>query len=428
MAGVGSSTWGLAQWLEYIESCHPGEIDLGLDRVSQVATKLEINLNKSFVFTVGGTNGKGTTTRLLESVFSAAGLVVATYTSPHFQHYNERIRLAGQDISDQDLCRCFAQIEAKRSDIPLTYFEYGTLAALLFFTQTAPDVAVLEVGLGGRLDAINIIDADISIVTTVSMDHMDWLGDTRDAIGFEKAGIFRSEKPAICGDLDPPQTLIDHAQSIGSHLYLRNVDFSIFEKDESWDWKGRNQQGETLEFFDLGMPSVPLQNAATAIQAILLSPFCVTEAHMRSGLSNASLTGRMQMLKLNQSQCILDVAHNPESAAYLNSALSKLPPKQTHIVLGMLADKDIGQVLQTFSLEVEHWHLVSLNTPRGATATQLQAFFKDYAPNHLDKITLYSDVSSALTYLAQQLSEQDRVVVAGSFYTVTDALTYLTSP
>ncbi|WP_237748655.1 bifunctional folylpolyglutamate synthase/dihydrofolate synthase [Nitrincola nitratireducens] len=326
------------------------------------------------------------------------------------------------------MCQCFAQIEAARSDIPLTYFEYGTLAALLFFTQTAPDIVILEVGLGGRLDAINIIDADVSIVTTVSMDHMDWLGDTRDAIGFEKAGIYRSEKPAICGDLNPPQTLVDHAQSIGAHLFLRNLDFSIQEKDGVWDWKGRDLQGATVELLDLDMPALPLQNAATAVQAILLSPFSVTEAHIRSGLCSASLTGRMQMLRLNDSECILDVAHNPESAAYLSSALSKLPPKPTHVVLGMLADKDIGEVLRALRLDVEHWHLVSLDTPRGATAKQLQAFFNDCAPNHLDKLTLHSDVPSALTYLSQHLSEQHRVVVAGSFYTVTDALAYLTSP
>ncbi|TVQ73502.1 MAG: bifunctional tetrahydrofolate synthase/dihydrofolate synthase [Oceanospirillales bacterium] len=416
----------LATWLEEIEACHPAEIELGLDRMRQVAERLPIDLNESFKIIIGGTNGKGTSVRLLETILLEAGYSVGTYTSPHFVHYNERICLSGMPVDDSLICAAFTQIEAQREDIPLTYFEFGTLAALLIFAEQKPDFLLLEVGLGGRLDSVNLVDGDVSLVTTIALDHTEWLGPDRESIGFEKAGIFRSARPAVCGDASPPQSLIDHASNIGSPLFCQSQHFSFAKLDsDTWSWQGVDKDGQPVSISDLPMPRLPLQNASSVLQVLQLIPVTPSLQHIRQGLQKAQLMGRMQPGILSGFPCILDVAHNPESAAYLANHLADLlvihPQQKNHLVLGMLADKDMVQVCELLLPVVEHWHLVTLDTPRGASSSKLKAIL-DSLGVPPSSVAEYDNVKIALLQLPQLMDPAARVVIAGSFFTVTDAL------
>ena len=421
-----NETSPLAAWLEEIEACHPAEIELGLDRMRQVAERLPLNLEQSFKIIVGGTNGKGTSVRLLESILLEAGYRVGTYTSPHFVHYNERISLSGRPVDDALICAAFTQIEAQRDNIPLTYFEFGTLAALLIFAEQKPDFLLLEVGLGGRLDSVNLVDGDVSLVTTIALDHTDWLGPDRESIGFEKAGIFRSTRPAVCGDPLPPHTLIEHANKIGCSLFCQGQQFSYAQLDsDTWRWQGVNQAGQTVSLSDLPLPRLPLQNASSVLQVLQLIPVSLSPQQINQGLLKAQLMGRMQPATLSGFPCILDVAHNPESAAYLANHLASLllthPEQKNHLVLGMLADKDMAQVCELLLPVVEHWHLVTLHTPRGANSSQLKAIL-DSLGVPPSSVAEYDHVKIALSQLPQLMNPADRIVIAGSFFTVTDAL------
>lgn len=408
-------------WLRYIEACHPSEIELGLTRLAQVAQRLPIDLSRSLRIVVGGTNGKGSTLAMLDAVLRAQGLSTGVYTSPHFLRYNERIQLNGQPVADQQLCAVFAQIEQARGDIPLTYFEYGTLAALLVFSQAAVDVALLEVGLGGRLDAVNLVDADIAVVTTVALDHTDWLGPDRESIGFEKAGIFRAGKPALCGDPDAPTTLVGHAEHLGAPLYRNGIDYRYRREADGWDWSGHNGAGEAVRYHRLPLPGLPLANAALVVQILQLLPWAIDEQALRGGLQNARLTGRMQPASLGQLALTLDVAHNPEAAAYLAAQLQQTAAAgEVHLVLGMLADKDIPAVIEALAPAIRHWYPVSLEVPRGARAEVLVAAL-ERAGVPMQQVHPAASVAAALTHLQAQPID-GRVVVAGSFYTVAQAL------
>ena len=417
-----SANTPLANWLAAIEACHPAEIELGLDRMRQVAQRLPINLDQSIKVIVGGTNGKGTSVKLLETILLEAGYTVGTYTSPHFIRYNERVSLSGEPVEDAQLCQAFAQIEAHRQDVTLTYFEYGTLAALIIFAQTKPDVLLLEVGLGGRLDSVNLVDADIALISTIALDHTEWLGPDRESIGFEKAGIFRARSPAVCGDPDAPKSLIGHAQSINATLFRNGIDYQ-YERlsDDTWSWEGKNGSGEKVCFADLPLPRLPLQNAAAVLQVLQLMPVNVSREQLGLGLSKAQLTGRMQAASHAGFPCVLDVAHNPESAAYLAHALSTQPSRTTHLVLGMLADKDMFEVCQHLLPIVDYWHLVTLDTPRSATAAQLRGILNTLGVSS-SSVAEYPHVRAALSALPDLMESDSRVVIAGSFYTVTDAL------
>ncbi|MBV0931915.1 bifunctional tetrahydrofolate synthase/dihydrofolate synthase [Marinobacterium weihaiense] len=411
----------LTDWLERIEACHPSEIELGLDRLKAVADRLPINLSTATRVIVAGTNGKGSTLAMLDSILRQQGVKTGVYTSPHFLRYNERISVSGQPIDDASLIRAFNTIEQAREGVPLTYFEYGTLAALLVFTEQQVDVALLEVGLGGRLDAVNIVDADIALVTTVALDHTDWLGSDREAIGFEKAGIYRAGKPALCGDPDVPRALIEHADVLSAPLLCNGRDYRFVVLADGWEWSGQSAQGMPLQYRHLPLPVLPVQNAALVLQALQFLPFVIHEDAIRNGFKHAQLTGRMQSTQLGELGVTLDVAHNPEAAAYLASRLEADQSKRpVSLILGMLSDKDIAAVVDHLKPVVEHWYPVTLDVPRGADADELSRVLMDAGVPE----SCISSSASVATAVAQVVEEaaNSRVVIAGSFFTVADAL------
>ncbi len=417
----------LQQWLDWIESNHPVDlIDLGLDRLRQVYDRMALDFGSSQKVIVGGTNGKGSTIAMLDQVLRDQGKTVGCFTSPHFIRYNERIKLGGQPVNDELIIRAFKAIEQVRGDVGLTYFEYNTLAALHVFAMEKPDVMLLEVGLGGRLDAINIVDADISVVTTVSVDHIDWLGDDRNQIGYEKAGIYRSDCPAVCGDPNPPEKLVSYAKEIGAQLYRRGIEFNCQQTDEhGWIWQGGRFDRAPLTLSGLPEISLPKANAATVLQVLSLLDMMPEPHALKHSLMNASLTGRMQTASVAGVDYILDVAHNPEAAEYLADQLRGKPIKGvTRVVLGMLADKDIDQVLRLLLPVTDHWYLVSLNVPRGQKSEVLSDKLNQLGVA-VTLRTAYDTVAEALDSVKSEASPDDRVIIAGSFFTVSDALTAL---
>lgn len=413
----------LPDWLSYIETCHTHSIDLGLERISQVAQRLSVINFTCPVVTVAGTNGKGSTVALLAAILTAAGYRVGTYTSPHLIRYQERIQMAGHCISDQDLCQAFQQIEKSRSDIPLTYFEFGTLAALWTFKQAALDAIILEIGLGGRLDAVNCIDADLSIISTIDLDHMDWLGTTREKIGFEKAAIMRPNRPCVCGDFAPPQSILYTAQTLACPLYRQGVDFDYKLQSQSWSWNSQQ-----LSLNQLPLPNIDLQNAATVLQAIELlgDHFVITPLAIQDGLKQVFIAGRFHMFEKNGCQIIIDVAHNPAGGECLSKRLANTPCLgNTHAVVGMLADKDITNTLRPLKHHVDHWYVCDLNEGRGATARKLTQSLLDLEVKQA--ILEFSLPSLAFQNAYSSLQKNDRLLVFGSFHTAAAIYRYLES-
>lgn len=399
------ATSPLATWLSYLEHLHTKTIDLGLARVSQVAARMDVLKPAPFVFTVAGTNGKGTTCRTLESVLMAAGYKVGVYSSPHLVRYTERVRVQGNELAELAHTASFAEIEQARGDISLTYFEFGTLSALWLFKQAQLDIVILEVGLGGRLDATNIVDADVAVVTSIALDHTDWLGPDRESIGREKAGVFRGCKPAVVGEPDMPQTIAEVAQEKGALLLRRGVEWDYAVDPQSWHF--RDGQGELT---GLPLPQVPQPNAATALAALRASGLNVSEQAIRDGIKNALLPGRFQIVS-ETPRLILDVAHNPHAAAYLADRLKGQPTRgRTLAVIGMLHDKDIAGTLACLSEVVDGWYCAPLEGPRGATAEQLV--------EHLHEGGVYATVAQAWHAAMADAQPEDTVLVCGSFHTV----------
>lgn len=414
----------LPQWLEWIENNHPVDlIELGLDRLRIVYQRMSLDLSGSQKVIVGGTNGKGSTIAMLDQVLRDQGVTVGCFTSPHFLRYNERIKLAGQPVSDALIVRAFEAIEQARGDVRLTYFEYNTLAALHLFATEKPEVMLLEVGLGGRLDAINIVDADISVVTTVSVDHIDWLGDNREKIGYEKAGIYRAGCPAVCGDPNPPEMLTRYADEIGARLYQRGRDFNWQQTDsDHWLWQGEQADGSLLTVSGLPELTLPKANAATVMQVLSLLGMMPEPQQLKASLAKAELTGRMQQIRVAETDYILDVAHNPEAAEYLADQLRDKPVAgRTLMVLGMLADKDIDQVLSLLQPVIDQWYLVSLKGARGQSAQVLSEKLTSLGVV-VTLQTACDTVADALKAVKAEVGSADRVIVAGSFFTVSDAL------
>lgn len=412
----------LEQWLAWQETLHPAEIELGLDRVAAVARRLALLPPAPVVITVGGTNGKGSTVALLESLLRAAGYRVGAYTSPHLLRYNERVRVDGTDADDAALCAAFERVNQARGDISLTYFEFGTLAALDIFHRRQVEVAVLEVGMGGRLDAVNICDPDVAIVTTVDLDHAQWLGATREAVGFEKAGIFRSGRPAVFGGTDAPAALTAHAAAIGATLHRLGVDFGYRRADAQWDWWWDGRQRHALPLPAL-RGHAQLGNAATVLTALALvaDRLPLIQAQVRAGLLEVRLAGRFQV-EDGEVMRILDVAHNPEAARELALNLDALPcGGRTLAVVGMLGDKDIGGVLAVLHSRVDRWYPAGLAVPRGAAAERLAAALA-MAGVAVGAITPMSSVAAALAAARRDAAAGDRIVVFGSFHTVAAAL------
>jgi dihydrofolate synthase/folylpolyglutamate synthase len=406
----------LNEWLRYLELLHPQSIVMGLERVLRVRQALALAPGH-LIITVGGTNGKGSCCAMLEAILLHAGYRVGCYTSPHLLRYNERVRVGGSEVNDALLCVAFERIEAARGDTLLTYFEFGTLAAMLAFAAAKIDVAILEVGLGGRLDAVNAFDADCALVTSVDLDHQDYLGDTREAIGYEKSGIFRPGRPAICADSEPPATLIAHAREIGADLLLIDRDFGYIVDRSQWRYWGPRSKRHGLPHPAL-RGSHQLANAAACLTALdsLRERLPVAAQDIRSGLLNAEIAGRFQVLP-GRPQVILDVAHNPQAARALAVNLASMPKSaHTIAVFSMLKDKDIAGVVNAVKDRITHWFAASAEGPRGASAQQLEAALQRAGVSA--PVRRFEDVGGAWRAACQIAAENDKIIVFGSFLTV----------
>jgi dihydrofolate synthase/folylpolyglutamate synthase len=409
----------LASWLAYIEQQHPQTIALGLERVERVRESMGLAPGVP-VITVAGTNGKGSTCAMLEAILSAAGYRVGLYTSPHLLRYNERVRIAGREATDEALAAAFARVEAARAEdagaIRLTYFEFGTLAAVDLFLRSAVDVLVLEVGMGGRLDAVNAFAADCAIVTSIGLDHMDYLGATREAIGYEKAGIFRRGKPAVIADTAPPASLLAHAQAVGAQVLCIDKEFGYQAERGQWSYWGPTGRKSGIDYPAL-FGRIQLQNASAAFAALdaLQQTLPVTMQAMRRGLAELELPGRFQVLP-GRPTVVLDVGHNPHAAEALAANLSDMGAYgNTWAVFGMLRDKDIEGVVRLLSDRVDHWLACTLPPPRGARATELTQALRRAGINAVRE---FENPASAYAAARGQALESDRIIVFGSFQTV----------
>ena len=411
----------LAAWLAYLETLHPKTIAMGLERVAAVHAKMDAELVCPVV-TVTGTNGKGSTCAMLDSVLGCAGHRTGLYTSPHLMRYNERVKIAGKALADDALVGAFNAVEDARGDIPLTYFEYGTLAALWTFARARLDVAILEVGLGGRLDAVNIVDADVAVVTSIDFDHMDYLGPTREDIAYEKAGIFRAGRPVVCAEPDPPSTLVAHAQAIGAPIVEIGRDYGFVAGDGQWQYRGPAGRRHGLPFPAL-RGAYQLANAATvlAVLDLLRDRLHVGAGAIRDGLIAVDLPGRFQVLP-GRPAIVLDVAHNPHAARALAATLESMGHfAETVAVFGMLADKDVGGVIAAVKSRVDRWFVATLPGPRGASSAGVYADLvgAGVAPR---AIRNFDDVASAFAAARAEVGEADRIVAFGSFLTVAATL------
>lgn len=420
------STRSLADWLSYLEQLHPSAIDMGLDRSREVARRLGLGRPAPRVVTVTGTNGKGSTCAFIAALLRAQGLRVGVYSSPHLLRYNERVQIDAREASDEELCSAFSAVETARGEISLTYFEMGTLAAFWLFEHAGLDAVVLEVGLGGRLDAVNLVDADVAVVTSIGLDHAEWLGDSRESVAFEKAGIFRAGKPVVCGDPNPPAPLMQQAGNLDSSFYQRGRDYDLVLRADTWDWLGRNASGIEIELRDLPLLSLPMENAALALQVYALLDLPWQAERIASALAATRVTGRLDRRQVRwhgkSLSLLLDVGHNPHAAAYLAGRLALRPPVGRRLaVFGLLADKDLAGVLDTLTPQVQDWAVASLPTSRSRSAAELEAALCSRSAVVLP----YAGISEALEAQCAQASEQDEILVFGSFYCVAEALDWL---
>jgi dihydrofolate synthase/folylpolyglutamate synthase len=408
----------LEDWLAYQETLNSRVIDLGLDRVNEVLRRMGLDQPWPVIITVAGTNGKGSCVALLGSILIQGGYRVGTYTSPHLLRYNERITIDGKAVDDTALCEAFEQVEQARGDVALTYFEFGTLAAFSILAGAGLDVMVLEVGLGGRLDAVNVLNPDVALITNIAIDHTAWLGEDRESIGREKAGIVRAGRPVVCGDEMPPASVRQAVQQAASPAYFINTDFQYTAEEGRWDWRGAR-----TEYTQLPLPALQgefqLRNAACVLMVLeLLQSRCpVSAAALHRGLKQVSLPGRLQVLPEPVTQ-IFDVAHNPAAARHLAAALRRMPCKgRTFAVVGMLADKAIPEVLNEMRGVVDEWFVGGLAVPRGADSHKLaEHFTRD------DVLTRFDTLTEAYHAAMDVAGPADRVVVFGSFYTVAELM------
>lgn len=419
----------LDDWLVWLEGHHPKEIDLGLERIRQVADRLELLRPAAKVISIGGTNGKGSCVTACAALLRAAGLRVGSYTSPHLLHYCERIAVDGVPVSESEVCEAFDRIDQASDGVSLTYFEFGTLAAFEVFRRREVDVMVLEVGLGGRLDAVNVLEPDVAVVTSVDLDHQDWLGLGRESIGREKAGIYRAGRPAICADPNPPESLLDDARSMEAQLQLiggEEAAFGYRVGDGDWVCWGRvvdPSKPEGRRFALEGpLPELPLPSLAAALQAVAQLGYDPESLNAARILSELTLPGRFQRLRWRGRDFILDVAHNPAAGVYLAERLRRETRGRVFAVVGMMVDKDRGATLEQLLPVVDVWWLASLpEYPRAATIEQLQSDLESVGA----KAAGCGTVSSAIEGVLKQMQEGDRVVIMGSFFTVATALKYL---
>lgn len=416
----------LADWLVYLENLHPFTIDLGLERVKNV--KDSLCLTPFFpIITVGGTNGKGSICAMLETILSAAGYRVGCYTSPHLLTFNERIRILQQEADDAEICHSFEIIENARlqSKVTLTYFEFGTLAAMHLFLESKVDIAILEVGLGGRLDAVNIFDADCAILASIDLDHMDYLGKTREEIGLEKIGIFRKGRYAICSEPDIPPSIRMKIDEIGAKFFRIDQDFNYSaQNNHQWNFYGPQNNVYALPYPAL-RGNFQLRNASACLAALdcLKDELPVNNQAIRRGLVEVTLKGRFQVLP-GTPLVILDVAHNPAAAKVLAENLDQMGSSfpKTYAVIGMLKDKDIAAVIQTLKNHIDVWLVGTIHSARGAQAEDIASIISSIT--HSNDIHLFSDLLNAYAFAHKQASKNDRICVFGSFYTVSAILAF----
>ena len=412
----------LLQWLSYLERIHSKSIDLSLSRIIQVAETIQIREFDCPVIMVGGTNGKGSCVHCLEAIYLSSGYRVGSYTSPHLHYFNERIKINGQNVNDELLVAAFQEIEIKRKDISLTFFEFTTLAALLIFKSLQLDVIILEVGLGGRLDAVNIVEPDLSIITSIDLDHTDWLGSNREAIGYEKAGIMRSNKSIICGDDDPPKSLLQRAKELNAPLFQFNQHYGFENHSYNWTWFGLNHKISNLPPI-----SIRHQNASSSLMAIqlLAERLPVTSKAIMNGLKAIKIPGRFELWQ-KAVTCIFDVAHNPQAGRWLAEQLkNSLTPGKKIAVVGMLADKDISQTLAPLLSIIDDWHPVTLNVARGADS---KAIVNILTRQGIKNWYNHDSVDLALQTIMNQQDfnkERDLIIIFGSFFTVAAAQKFI---
>ncbi|WP_372626321.1 bifunctional tetrahydrofolate synthase/dihydrofolate synthase [Arsukibacterium sp.] len=403
----------LADWLYFIEQSHPiDKIELGLGRVTEVARRAELAQLPGKVILIAGTNGKGSTARTLEQLLLAQGFSVGVYSSPHLLRFNERLRINGQDVDDVHWVDAMSNVETLRGNIGLTYFEFTTLAAFAILQKQPVDFCLIEVGLGGRLDATNIVSPDISVITTIDLDHQDWLGNDLESIGFEKAGVFRQDKPVVIGELLPPDSVLARAAALNCAALRVNQDYFFQQAADSWSW-----QCGAVNYQQLPLPGLPVQNVATSLAVLSQLSLLPEQAELARVLATLSLAGRMQFLQ-HQPAIIIDVAHNPQSTRYLANKLTELKPGYGKVIalVGMLKDKDIAQALAPLTSVIDQWHLSSLPGPRGAAAAQLaQALVQADCQQH-------PDVASGFSSARELQQQDDLLVIFGSFVTVSAVL------
>ncbi len=410
----------LPDWLAWQESLHPLTIDLGLERVAKVFHNLSPDYRKPLTITVAGTNGKGSCIATLEAIYRAQGYCVGAYTSPHILKYNERIKIDGKLVSDELICAAFAKIESVRDNTSLSYFEFGTLAALELFEQAKVDVQLLEVGLGGRLDAVNIIDPDIAIISSIGIDHVDWLGETREAIAREKTGVFRAGIPAVIGDTNPPDSLLQNAVDKNTPIYCIGKDFGYIKHLAGWDWFAGTHS--------IHLPDPALKgehqyrNAASVIFAVitLMPRLPVSVTAMQQGISNVQLSGRFQLIE-GEIPILLDVGHNPEAVKTLVDYLkTTFPEKRIHAIFSMMKDKDIVSVLEIMNPVIYDWFFAPLTNPRAATEAMMQRIFSQ---SSVAKVSFgFTDFAKAYQAAKNQSQPGDLLLVFGSFLLVSDCL------
>lgn len=420
-------TDNLETWLTYLEHGHFKTIDMGLERIKSVASNLDLLHPAPYVITVAGTNGKGSTCRFLEVALMKLGLKVGVYSSPHLLRYNERVRINGQLLDDEAHIDSFTEIDQNKT-ASLTYFEFSTLSALKLFKDAKLDVVILEVGLGGRLDATNIVDPHLAVITSIDIDHVAFLGNNREDIGREKAGIFRANIPVIIGEPDCPQSILAIAQDLNAQKFQRNVDWQYVVKDGTFYW-----QSQTTQFNTLPMPLIPIPNAGTAIATLLKTPFNVSEQVIRETLQEAQMTGRFQQLQSAdfahfsgqkpKAQVIIDVGHNPHAARYLSERLQAVKKAKIFAIFSCLEDKELSGIVQPLEEIIDEWHCVGLDCWRGQSG---QAVF-DKLVNVLPNATacVYENVDAIAPMLFEQAEEQDIILVFGSFHTVADFVLFL---
>lgn len=419
----------LTDWLAWLESQRPEhDMVLGLDRIGEVAHRMLPEKLTPTVITIAGTNGKGSTVALLDALLRRAGKSVGAYTSPHLLRFNERVRINGDMVSDQSLCDAFEWVNAARNDTFLTYFEFVTLAALAIFSRHSLDVLLLEVGLGGRLDAVNMIEPDVAVVTTVSLDHQQWLGHDVETIAAEKAGIYRSGKPAIFGERVVPSSLLSVMRELGATPFLRGQAFDVEQNRQGLIFKGVGLDGEKLTLSGLIVPDLPLTSVACALQVIQLLSCEMPVSVINAGLQNVSIVGRMQTMSVNRCDgrsvpIILDVAHNPQAAHYLAERLQTLLPEyRLTAVLAMLSDKDFGNVVNLFDAVFSEWHVATVNYALRALPANVLA---DHLISRGGRVQCHGSVADALDAALECNKENNVVVILGSFVTVSESLRHI---